>query len=163
MRRQRGTAPDGRRHRVDGEAGARRSRRRRGSHGHDGVTTADQGNAIAEFALVLPLLMMLVFGMVELGFALSASQAVESAAREGGRLASLSSTSRSDVISRVDASLADAPLESGPVVSVSPSVCAGREGESVSVTVRGTRRIDIPFVLTHDLTLTGKAVFRCEA
>ncbi|MEM9566217.1 MAG: TadE/TadG family type IV pilus assembly protein [Actinomycetota bacterium] len=123
----------------------------------------EQGNALAEFALVLPLLMMFVFGLVELGFALTASQAVESAAREGGRLASLSSTTTADVIDRVDASLAGAPIESDPVVSVSPSVCAGREGESVSVTVSGTRRIDIPFVLDRNVTLTGEAVFRCEA
>lgn len=124
---------------------------------------AERGNALAEFALVLPLLMMFVFGIIELGFAFTSAQAIESAAREGGRLASLSSATVSDVQARVDATLVGVPLESGPVVVVAPGDCDGREGQSVSVTVSGTRRVSIPFVLDRDVNLTSEAVFRCEA
>ncbi len=123
----------------------------------------ERGNALAEFALVLPLLMMFVFGIIELGFAFTTAQAVEAAAREGGRLASLSSATASDVQDRVDATLAGVPLESGPVVTIVPGDCDGREGQSVAVTVSGTRRVNIPFVLDRNVNLSSQAVFRCEA
>ena len=38
---------------------------------------------MAEFALVLPLLLILLFGIVEFGIAFNRAQAVEAAAREG--------------------------------------------------------------------------------
>ncbi len=122
-----------------------------------------RGNALAEFALVLPLLMMLVFGMIEMGFALSAAQSIEAAAREGGRLASLQSTTTAEVVDRVDDALDGVPLESGPVVTVAPGGCAGRQGQPVTVTVTGWRQLSIPFVLERQVVLSSEAVFRCEA
>lgn len=127
------------------------------------AASAQRGNALAEFALVLPLLLMFVFGIIELGFAFTSAQAVEAAAREGARLASLSSTDAADVVVRVEETLATAPLDSDPVVTISPGSCAGRQGESVTVTVSGIQRISIPFVLEREVALTSEAVFRCEA
>jgi len=119
---------------------------------------------LAEFALALPALLMILFGMIEFGLVLSRAQAIEAAAREGGRLASVSSTTSADVVSRVDATLAGTALDAPPAVAVIPSSgCDGREGESVTVTVTAPHQITIPFVLDRELTLTGQAVFRCEA
>ncbi len=119
---------------------------------------------MAEFALVLPVLMMILFGIIEFGLVFSRSQAVEAAAREGGRLASLSSTTANDVSNRVDATLTGIPFDSPPSVAINPTVgCAGREGESVTVTVTAPHQITIPFALDRQVTLTGQAVFRCEA
>lgn len=107
---------------------------------------------------------MILFGIIEFGLVLSRAQAIEAAAREGGRLASLSSTTSSDVATRVDEALAGTPLDSAPSVVVVPAtVCADREGESVTVTVSAPHRITIPFVLDRVVTLSGEAVFRCEA
>lgn len=44
-----------------------------------------QGGAAVEFALVLPLLLLLLFGIVEFGLALYRFQAVAAAGREGAR------------------------------------------------------------------------------
>ena len=132
-------------------------------HGRKGPGRDDRGNALAEFALVLPLLMMLVFGMIEMGFALSAAQSIEAAAREGGRLASLQSTTTAEVVDRVDQALVGVPLQSGPVVSVAPGGCAGREGQPVTVTVTGWQQLSIPFVVDRQVELSSEAVFRCEA
>jgi Flp pilus assembly protein TadG len=46
---------------------------------------AERGQALAEFALVLPLLMLLIGGIVEFGRAWNIKQAVTDAAREGAR------------------------------------------------------------------------------
>lgn len=165
MRRQRGTGTRRREHpfaarRFDpsGHHRAGAPSRWRARSGPD-----ERGNALAEFALVLPLLMMLVFGMIEMGFALSAAQSIEAAAREGGRLASLQSTTTAEVVDRVDQALVGVPLQSGPVVSVAPGGCAGREGQPVTVTVTGWQQLSIPFVVDRQVELSSEAVFRCEA
>ncbi len=125
---------------------------------------AERGAGLAEFALVLPILLMILFGIIEFGFALRRSQAIEAAAREGGRLASLQSTSAADVADRVGQALGLTTFDAPPVISVDPSGgCAGREGQSVTVTVSAPHRISIPLVIDRDLTLTGQSVYRCEA
>ncbi len=119
---------------------------------------------MAEFALVLPVLLMILFGIIEFGLAFSRAQAVEAAAREGGRLASLSSTTAADISNRVDTTLGGTTFD-GPheVAVVPPGGCDGREGASVTVTVNAPHRIAIPFVFDRQVTLTGRSVFRCEA
>lgn len=49
----------------------------------------ERGAAAVEFALVLPILMLIVFGVIDFGFALNRYSAVSNAAREGVRAASL--------------------------------------------------------------------------
>ncbi|HEX9180374.1 MAG TPA: TadE family protein, partial [Burkholderiales bacterium] len=46
-----------------------------------------RGQALVEFALILPLLMLVLFGIVEFGRAWNAKQVLTDAAREGARLA----------------------------------------------------------------------------
>jgi Flp pilus assembly protein TadG len=48
---------------------------------------SDEGQAVVEFALIVPVLMLLVVGVFEFGRAWSAHQAVTDAAREGARTA----------------------------------------------------------------------------
>ncbi len=140
-------------------------RRHRSSKGiRPSDPSRERGAGLAEFALVMPVLLMILFGIIEFGFAFRRSQAIEAAAREGGRLASLSSSSPSDVADRVDEALGSTAFDGPPVVSIVPSGgCFGREGQSVTVTVSAPHQITIPFVFDRDLTLTGRSVFRCEA
>jgi Flp pilus assembly protein TadG len=120
---------------------------------------------LAEFALVLPLLLILLFGIIEFGIAFNRAQAVEAAAREGARLASLSSSDYDDVAARVEAALDGIPHEAADLaVNWSPAGCAGNQGDPVTVDVSLAHTINIPIVLAnHPITLTGQAVFRCEA
>ena len=48
-----------------------------------------RGTSMIEFALVLPLLLLMVLGTVELGLIFSRYQILMGSAREGGRVASL--------------------------------------------------------------------------
>lgn len=132
--------------------------------GRHRAVSSERGASLAEFALVLPVLLMILFGIIEFGMVFSRSQSIEAAAREAGRLASLSTTTTADVDARVEETLGGAVFDGPPQVSVSPSAgCVGREGESVTVTVDVPHRIAIPFVFDRDLTLSGQSVFRCEA
>ena len=59
------------------------------------------GAAAIEFALLLPLLVMLVFGISEFGTAYNRSQGMQAAVREGARFASTGDVASSTVAARV--------------------------------------------------------------
>ena len=92
----------------------------------EGHGRADAGAAALEFALVLPVLLALVFGMIEFGFAFQAQLAIVHAAREGARLASVNKYDSGTVVSRAY------PLTTGAGLSVSESFPTA---DSVKVTV----------------------------
>ena len=52
---------------------------------------AERGAVAVEFALILPLLLMLVLGIIEFGFGYHAWDATQNAGREGARLGAVSS------------------------------------------------------------------------
>lgn len=61
-----------------------------------------RGSAVIEFALVLPILLLVLFGITEFGRALMTTNILYTASREGARLAAVSSVSDSlSVKSRV--------------------------------------------------------------
>ena len=123
---------------------------------------ADAGVSMAEFALVLPILIVVLFSIVEMGIAFNRAQAIEAAAREGARLASLQSTSGGDIQTRVTDALNGIPITLNGPATISPGLCAGRPGEAVTVQVSADHPINIPLYGTPTVTLTGEAVFRCE-
>lgn len=54
-----------------------------------GSTPRDRGAVAVEFAILLPVLILLLFGIVDFGRAINAQITITQAAREGARLASL--------------------------------------------------------------------------
>lgn len=60
----------------------------------------DRGAAAVEFALVLPILVVLVFGVVDFGRALFAYNYLTSAVREGGRFAAVQESASSEAAVR---------------------------------------------------------------
>lgn len=94
-----------------------------------------RGAAVVEFAVVSPLLIMLVFGMIEFGRMVMVQQLITNASREGARLAVLDGTTTADVQSKVNTFLTNAAVRGATVaVSPSPPTNAGY-GEPVTVTV----------------------------
>lgn len=72
-----------------------------------------RGNAVIEFALVLPILLLVLFGITEFGRAIMTKNILYTAAREGARLAAVSPISdtlsvQGRVISILDAANVDA-------------------------------------------------------
>jgi Flp pilus assembly protein TadG len=133
---------------------------RRRSPRHD-----ERGAAAVEFAMILPLLIVLVFGIVQFSIAYNRQQGLHAAAREGARIASLPNTTQSEITDRVNDSLTGITFESTPSITVTPNVtnpCDQRSGETVVVSVQGVTQLDIPLWGTQSLTLTGRGEFRCE-
>lgn len=86
----------------------------------------ERGASSVEFALILPLLLLIIFGIIEFGMAYHSYLAITHAAREGARLASVNRYSEADVIARTD-------LSGNVTVSANPH--GGNTGDPVSVTV----------------------------
>ena len=64
---------------------------------------SEDGAQLVEFALVLPMLLLVVLGIAEFGFIFQRYEVLTNAAREGARIASLPGYSTADVQARVAA------------------------------------------------------------
>jgi Flp pilus assembly protein TadG len=121
---------------------------------------SERGAVAAEFALILPILLMLIFGMVQLGLTYQRQEAVHAAAREGARVASLPTTTTAEACARSTAALAGTGFTATPTCSAT-SNCSTSSGD-VTVTVTVSNTLDIPFFGTQTFDLTGIGDFRCE-
>ena len=125
----------------------------------------DRGAAAVEFALLLPLLMLLVFGIVDFGRALNAQITLTQAAREGARLAALGEP---NVVSSTQA----AATGLNPVnVTVTSCPAGAGAGVNAVVQVSYTFSFITPIAAIAGLfgsgfgstmTLTAQGVMPCE-
>lgn len=82
----------------------------------------ERGAALVEFALALPLLLVVLAGIVDFGFAFQRWEVITNAAREGARLASLPGYDSTSVDSRVrDYVQKGLSLSGGAMSAVMPS------------------------------------------
>src|SRR6266567_8451948 len=93
--------------------------------------TPDRGAAAVEFAIMLPLLLLLVFGIIDFGRALNAQVTITQAAREGARLTALN---QPNVTGRTQA--AATGLSGVGVTIVSP--CPAGAGPTANADVKVT-------------------------
>ena len=115
----------------------------------------DRGAVMAEFAIVLPLLLMLVVAIIQFGFALNTQISIQAAAREGARAAAVGKDGQTA-----------AENAAGPAQSKITSIAAGtcsKAGDPVKVTVNAEYKFSIPFVTLGTKTMTATAEMRCEA
>jgi Flp pilus assembly protein TadG len=101
--------------------------------------SGESGAELIEFALALPLLLLVVLGIVDFGFLFQRYEVVTNAAREGARVAVLPNYVDSDVVTRVDQYLTVGGLtgaHDAPVIAHSAPVIVGDECVAMtSVTV----------------------------
>ena len=119
-----------------------------------------RAGAIVEFAVVLPLLVTMLFGIIEYGYVFMVRQTLQHAAREGGRLASLQTSVApyDNVRTRVNEIMAPTRI-----TSFQFQVTSGSCEETVTITVPYD---DISlvggFFGTHDYNLSGSCTMRKE-
>jgi Flp pilus assembly protein TadG len=127
----------------------------------------ERGAAAVELAIVLPILVLLVFGIIQWSIYFNRLQGLQAAAREGARVAALPQSTNADVKAKVSAAL-NGVLPSGttPTITISPSTSNPCDlqpaGSSVTVTVTTNTNLDIPLWGSQTVTQTGKGVFKCE-
>jgi Flp pilus assembly protein TadG len=96
-----------------------------------GNDTRDRGAAAVEFALVLPLLLLIVFGIIDFGRALNAQITLTQAAREGARLDALGQPN-------VQAGTQAAATGLSPVTVTITSLCPAGAGPTATATVQAS-------------------------
>lgn len=122
-----------------------------------------QGAVAVEFALLLPLLVMIVFGIFQFGIAFNNWIIISNAAREGARLASVNGS-----LSAADINIIKSYAPSGDIVSVVAYCDFGTgKGKPVRVEVVGkVLDLSIPFVPSppggNAISLKSAATMRLE-
>ena len=129
----------------------------------------EEGVAAVEFALILPVLALMLFGILEFGRVWSQYQVFQGAAREGARCAAVQATEFSDCEIQPAIESAAEPYDPNGVATVkigsgnAPAGCTDADqGKDVQVSWVQPLDINIPFWSNVTLTPTIKAVFRCE-
>jgi hypothetical protein len=121
----------------------------------------DQGSAAVEFVLVLPVLLLILFSIVDFGRLLNAKMVLSQAAHEGARAAAITDDSTAlDTVNRIVGGLADGLEE--------PSIGGCENGPGTDATV--TLTYDFTYVTPLGMfgfgggsgtTLTASAVAPC--
>ncbi len=152
----------------------------------------EDGASAVEFALILSVLFMLVFGTIQFGITYNRYQGLQAGSREGARLGSLQGTTIENIIDRVRQSvsiIAGTSLtysttcptglglnqgcirvsrrnaSSGAVTVLSglaTQPCNLQTGNTVIVETSYRVRIEIPPVMFFPLTISASGEFRCE-
>jgi Flp pilus assembly protein TadG len=88
---------------------------------------SESGAELIEFALTLPLLLLVVLGIIEFGFVFQQYEVVTNAAREGARIASLSSTYGATAATRISNAKARVNdyLTAGGLSTSAATICVG--------------------------------------
>ncbi|MGV8970884.1 MAG: TadE family protein [Rhodoglobus sp.] len=118
----------------------------------------ETGAAAVEFALVLPVLVLLIMGLVEFSLLFNAQISVMNAAREGARVMAIHNDPSLARSAAVAAAPSLRPGLSAANVTVAPTKCVA--GSSVTVTIRYSATLLTGF-FGVTLPLQGKGVMLC--
>ncbi len=125
----------------------------------------EDGQGLVEFALVLPILMIILLGIIEFGFMFNAKITLNSAAREGARIYAITND-----VDQVDSAVNKAashlsPIPSGSIVKTSGELSVGSEIMMAKVTI--TKDVYFltnffNFILPNKISMVSTAEMRVE-
>jgi Flp pilus assembly protein TadG len=132
-----------------------------------------RGAAMVEFAIVLPLLLMLLFGIIEMGVLLYNQAMITNASREGARAGIVYSSpnriTTGEILTVVQNYSSGHMITFGAPVNTSTVIPSGgcvNAGDSLTVTVTYPYSfLVLPNFVTSlagTLTLTAQTIMRCE-
>lgn len=123
----------------------------------------DKGQSMVEFAMILPVLLLIIIGIIEFGFMFSGYLALSNASREAVRTVSLGETDMVAIQRAKDVAITLNPTKMN--VSISPSAALRDRGDSVRVTIVYDYDFLTPFMealFGGDLQLEAEATMRVE-
>ena len=127
-----------------------------------GNGVGNRGAEVLEMALMLPMLLVLIFGMVEFGYFFYLQHNLQAAAREGARTGAMLNATDTDAVNKASAFLSAANLNAG-----SFAITSSTSGDTITVTVQATWGqvgvLHFPLVPISDgKVIRGAAVMRKE-
>jgi Flp pilus assembly protein TadG len=134
----------------------------------------ESGAVAVEFALLLPVLLLVLIGTIQFGIVYSQYQVMEGAAREGARCAAVQAAGFTDCnpVARVDAALPAGYTRTGDISILvddpdSPYACS-EDTVGANVTVSWEQEFSLGLLgnlvpgLPDTVTRTVRGTFRCE-
>lgn len=132
-----------------------------------------KGAATVEMAVILPVFVTILLGMIEIGRGLMVGQLMTNAAREGARLAVVNGTTNTDVTNQVKTFMQNAAKVAQADVTVNITISnAAAAGQLASATTGDlvTVAVTIPFTKVSylkanylkNVTLSGSSAMRHE-
>jgi len=121
----------------------------------------EKGQSLVEFALVVPLVILILMAIIEFGFMFNAYITISNASREGARLGALGSNDTAVVTRVVDTSVALDPTK----ISVSITPANRSRGDMIRVQVNYDYVLITPIVssiLSPFIDLEAETVMRVE-
>lgn len=125
----------------------------------------DRGAVAVEFALLVPLLVVILFAIIAVGIALFRVVNYTSAAREGARYAAVHCRPEATactpdlIVTRVTQAANGNPISGTPIADRD---CSVTPGEPVTVSWEQMVPVHIPLVPDLTFTMTVAGTFRCE-
>ena len=135
---------------------------------------SERGAELLEFAFVLPVMMLVLAGILDMGFLFKNYEVVTNAAREGARMAALPGRVDADVRSRVNAYLAAGGLTATATTTINDvvlNIAPGVSIDGVRVVVSYPHSFMIlgpisalvqPTAISNSATLTAVVTMRTE-
>jgi Flp pilus assembly protein TadG len=121
-----------------------------------------RGASAVEFALIVPLLIVLVLGIAEFGRAFQVQGSLSAAAREGVRVMALQNDPAAARAAVRDAATSLDPEITDAQITITPASCPNTGG---STSVRLTISYSMPYLTDFfgdGVELTGTGVMRCN-
>lgn len=123
--------------------------------------TDDSGAAAVEFALLLPLILLILFGIIDLARAFNIQETLTQAAREGVRPYALRLTTNPTAATQNAAvGVTGVSVAYGTDAGGAGAACPGSGTANAYVTATKPYTF-IPFLNLGSTTITGKAYMRC--
>lgn len=125
----------------------------------------DRAAVAVEFALIMPVLFLILFGTIEFGRVWSQYQVFNGAAREGARCAAVQAGdfTTCDITERIESAAAPYSPNIDTLSVDPPSGCTDASiGSNVTVSWVQPLEVNIPFWGDETLSPTIEATFRCE-
>jgi len=123
----------------------------------------NKGQALVEFAIILPIILLLIMGIVQFGMMINSYLAIQYAAREGARAGIVGSTD-SEIKNLITA---DSPsLDSSKLtVTITPALSNRKSGDTLTVKISYSYNLTIPVISSifkNSIILSSQTSMRIE-
>ena len=123
-------------------------------------TPRDAGLAAVEFALIVPVIVALLFGVITAGTAAVGQLQLHVAARDGARIGSVQSGAGcATALNNLNATDGTGGATIGSVNCANTAICPGATSE---INLTATRSVTIPVIGQRTITLNADATFECQ-
>jgi Flp pilus assembly protein TadG len=125
--------------------------------------TDECGQSLVEFAIILPILLLLIMGIIEFGLIMNSCLTIQNASREGARIAIVGAAD-SDIRNRI---ISDSPnLQTADLtIDITPVEGSRSSGDTITVAISYNYHLVTPFIssiLNNSLILHAQTSMRME-